>query len=1547
FSSQSLFGSAAVITRAADSDATFRFDDVLVGAFQLNGRDPVTNRAATASGVIASEGEVVTRDLHLAAFGSVTGTVRRADGMTPVSGAQVTLSSGLQATTDLNGQYEVPILPLGSLTITVSDPPTRGVGRSTGALTTQGQVAVIDVQLLGQGTVIGTVTDAAGLPIAGASFSVFATASGFGDSQSGTTGADGTVQIERVLAGTMTISASAGGLNGTLPPRELAANEVAHVTVMLEPTARINGSVFAPDGQTPVASGTAKVLVFSPYYYRWVEYRSMPLGTNGSFNFDGLPTSQTYQLQMFDARGLLRAFVNDEIRLTAGALETRDLTFVAMGTVRGRVINPDGSPAPDYSVQVRSLNPDFGRYGADTSDAAGFYEVTDLAVGNIAVSTGNAGLGLLGEAFGSLSADGEVLTRDVLLVGNAITLPLNLYDANNAPYQLQPGGDLVGGLGNPFYGTDASGASILEVIAGGTPTRFTGGAIGTAEGQQQEIATRQQDLAGLNITRKVFVPSDGYFARYLELLNNPTDAPITVDLRVTTNIASNSPVSSVVATSSGDTTLSVADPATADRWVVIDDSDLDPFVAGGIAALTFAYDGVGAAEHPSSAAFTTTMFCQYYGCYPTNHLSYTWSQIVVPPHDTVAYLHFLAQENNRAGALVAAERLDQLAPEALVGLDADEIAAIRNFAVPANGVSTVTPLPPLNGTVTGRVLEYDGSTLVPYGQVYVQSDNALFHRRYYGNADGSGVFSIASNPGSYYYDKVLIPADSFTLVATHNPSGVLSPITAGQFVGTDTVASADVVFSNTGFVTGHVRTGNGGVATTGTVVMTGGVFLYAYVQADGSFTYTGVPPGAKSLIVSIPDPQGSGVQATASLTSIAGQTVVADLQLPATGAVSGFIRTAAGSPAVSVTVSIRNASQTINRYAYTDSSGHYTLSNLPIGAYTMSVTESRTGLESAANVTIVADSTIAQDLTLVGLGTLRIQVNLASGAPAPGTTVQINRPVYSAAFNSAGTTDANGLLVVANFPTTAFIIRALHPQNTNASVDVSGTLTTEGQVLPVTVTLPGLGSIAGQVTYVGGAIAASAPVRLYLGAATSVLASTTTDASGNYRFNNLVLGTAYRVRAINPVQTIQFKEAANVVLSAPGDLAVNVTLPAQAAVRVTVRRTDGTPVTSGYVRITDSFGTSLDYAINASGIALAPIVGEGAFTALPESIFGQPAGIAVQGVVTAADHGQTIDITVIAGVVLPTNLFDGNGYRFDIQSNGSVLDGTSDAYDGAASLTLFSGSQQFFNGQAFATPEDNGREIAITAPNNQLTYGLSLRRKIYVPAEGYFARYLEFLTNPGTTPITIDVGVISSLGSNFSTRVVATSNGDSFFSAGDTWLVTDDDYLDTPSGDPSLAFVVAGPGAARAPTVEQLFGNDNLLVRWNGVTVQPGQTVAFAHFLVQQPKKTSAIAAAQRLAQLPPEAMAGLSAEERSQILNWAVPADGSSPLISIGTAAERTAVVSGRALAGDGTTPVRNASVVYTSPNYPFLTAATRTVSADVNGQFTVTSAFAGDFTL
>ena len=130
----------------------------------------------------------------------------------------------------------------------------------------------------------------------------------------------------------------------------------------------------------------------------------------------------------------------------------------------------------------------------------------------------------------------------------------------------------------------------------------------------------------------------------------------------------------------------MSDPINPDRWIVTgDNQDGDPFLTFAEPALAFAFDGIGAADHARQPLYVVNP------SFSPGQLSVTWSNITIPAGGTVAYMHFGAQQVSRASAAASADRLDQLSPESLVGLSQDEIAEIRNFAVPSTGVSTLAP----------------------------------------------------------------------------------------------------------------------------------------------------------------------------------------------------------------------------------------------------------------------------------------------------------------------------------------------------------------------------------------------------------------------------------------------------------------------------------------------------------------------------------------------------------------------------------------------------------------------------------------------------------------------------------------------------------------------------------------------------------------------------------------------------------------------------------------------------------------------------------------
>ncbi|MCU1382031.1 MAG: LamG domain protein jellyroll fold domain protein [Acidobacteria bacterium] len=1533
----SLFGQAPPVGANSAGDGTFRFDNVPVGSFTVQARDPVTNLVGTVTNAIGSDLQVVTVDVRLATWGGLQGTVYRADGVTPLVGGVVTVSAPgetVTAKTDAAGHYAFDFLPLGSFFIAVNEPATHGIARALGALSVHAQVLTLNLTLLPQGTLVVTVTDANQHPIAGALVGVQSSDGQGGDSLDATTGADGVVLVEHVLATqNIAVSANANGLFGSLLTT-LLPNEIKSITVKLQPTGSIVGTVSGPDGQTPVAGirvsceGCADT-VTTP--------------ADGAYRFDNV-TLRQWTLTATDAQGRKRAVARNVAVTAGGQVATANLTLVGLGTVTGRVLNPDNSSAPSLTVMIHGLDPDFGTFYGPSTDAAGFYIAEGVVVGPLTVSAGDAPHGLLGEAAATLAHDGDTLTVDILLKSNAITLPVTRVDGNAFTFDIQKDGSIGAGLNGVFaaaaFGAPG-GASHLDISVGAATTRFTGANIATTENNGREIAVSQTNVAGLNVTRKVLVAPE-YFARYLELLSNPTANPITVSVSVESNVRANS----VLTTSSGDAALSVADPNAADRWVALNtgsDGDVfDPAIGGPVQA-GFAFDGVGAARRASTASFAVLPFSSISG-----QVTYGWSNVTIQPGQTVGFMHFVAQQYSRAALQASVDRLAQLPAEALASLSPAEIGAIQNFAIPADGTSTLPPLPPLGGSITGRVFEGDQSTPVP--QTFQQgiryrSQVIFFGRTYAAAMNATGVFTFGPS--------ISVPLGAFTIEAFHPFTSLKSAVTTASFAAGATTAVANVVFSNTGILKGTVRRTSGAVAANATVIATfpaqfGNTSILFPTAGDGSYFAGGLPPGGVTVTGSIQHPQGGSIKltGTAAATVNAGQTQTVNLTIQPTGAIAGTVRTALGAPAVSTLVQLRGIDP-INTFAVlqtqTDSAGVYRFNDVPLGTLTVAATDPVTSFQTTRQTTVVQDQTSTLDLSLRPVGSVQLTVTFNNNAPAVNAFVEIQTAVQPF-FISAGATDAAGHLTIPNVPGGSFVVRAHRPGGqSNISVDVPGTLSTQAQVVPIAAVLPPVGTLVVRVTTLAGVPAANVVVESDIDSPDSFSVIGTTAADGQLTRLNILGGRSFRVRADG--SSGQARESSATLTLEGETVTVPIVLDTFGNISGRVTLANGAPAVNVLVfdlTLGGSFGASV--VTDGDGVYQFTHVPTGVFrlrvTNQPSLTFGSFEGVLIHdGDSVVGDFALSKALTNSDGYPLA----DANGYTYLFGEPGSLRNGNTPA-DGFFNFPIMlvgtaATGLRFFNGDMGATFELNRRQLAVPNFDNrslapQTLAGLNVTRKLYVDPSGYYGRYLEVFDNPTPTPISVDVqlfGTVNATGFN------DTSSGDAALTNADRWYITERPA--TP-GSPSDAHVFQGPNAALAPaSAGSTF--DGLLqpfVRWNGLTVPAGGRAMLMHFVSVAPDAATARAVAERLAQVPPEALAGLSPDDLASIRNFSVPADGSSPLAPFAT-------VSGRVLA-NGVAPVPSALVLVTGSSSP-LFRPTATVKADANGFYSASTLGGGPFTV
>ena len=162
----------------------------------------------------------------------------------------------------------------------------------------------------------------------------------------------------------------------------------------------------------------------------------------------------------------------------------------------------------------------------------------------------------------------------------------------------------------------------------------------------------------------------------------------------------------------------------------------------------------------------------------------------------------------------------------------------------------LAPLPSINGNINGQVLADDNVTPITAATVSFKSNNVFYGRTYSANADQTGKFGFAStlnNSGS----TLAVPIDAFTLIATDNQTGVISPATIGTFPAGLLTTTQNVVFTNSGLVTGTVKRDNGDVVSFGTVTISGGALTQTAstaIASDGTYSFAGVPAGSYTLV---------------------------------------------------------------------------------------------------------------------------------------------------------------------------------------------------------------------------------------------------------------------------------------------------------------------------------------------------------------------------------------------------------------------------------------------------------------------------------------------------------------------------------------------------------------------------------------------------------------------------------------------------------------------------------------------------------------------------
>ena len=303
---------------------------------------------------------------------------------------------------------------------------------------------------------------------------------------------------------------------------------------------------------------------------------------------------------------------------------------------------------------------------------------------------------------------------------------------------------------------------------------------------------------------------------------------------------------------------------------------------------------------------------------------------------------------------------------------------------------------------------------------------------------------------------------------------------------------------------------------------------------------------------------------------------------------------------------------------------------------------------------------------------------------------------------------------------------------------------------------------------------------------------------------------------------------------------------------------------------------------------------------------------------------------------------------------GTVQSRLNDSYDGYESLCVV--NDHAVTGRCLADEadyvvyNDNGAPSEDpTCSNRQLLFnpqtidGLTVSREVFVPSNDSFARWLDVVTNPGSSPAKVTLQTGNNLGSDNNTVVTATSAGNTTPTTADTWVATFQNFNPGPTtSDPRLGHVLGGTGAPvglagidfQSPAAQG--GNTPF---WGyTLTVPPGGTRIIVNYGVVQPSRAAAATKSAQLASLSdPNQLNCMTPTQQGEVLNFVVPAMATADSFSLAHDTTLKQAAPG-VLANDPGNSVLSA-VLASGPSH----AAAFSLNADGSFSYTPKPSFAG----
>ncbi|MCU7892445.1 MAG: hypothetical protein KZQ78_12870 [Candidatus Thiodiazotropha sp. (ex Ustalcina ferruginea)] len=246
------------------------------------------------------------------------------------------------------------------------------------------------------------------------------------------------------------------------------------------------------------------------------------------------------------------------------------------------------------------------------------------------------------------------------------------------------------------------------------------------------------------------------------------------------------------------------------------------------------------------------------------------------------------------------------------------------------------------------------------------------------------------------------------------------------------------------------------------------------------------------------------------------------------------------------------------------------------------------------------------------------------------------------------------------------------------------------------------------------------------------------------------------------------------------------------------------------------------------------------------------------------------DLTHEGEVPLP-HILMGEGNRWDIDDRGRIDNGSGSQYYSKAEELLINGSNYLDGSPAGVRMQ--GRELTLQA---RQIGDFNVVRKIYVPENDIYARYIELIENRSEAEQVVTVKLSGWIGSLSRTQLLASSSdsieldqNDQFVVPTD-YFVTDDDC--DGCGSPAVGLLFKGATTQYAPDTVRLAGSGYYSVTYQ-ITIPAGERRALMHYMVQHSDPVTTLGKIDELHAADYE-IEGLTVEETEQLVNFRIQLD-------------------------------------------------------------------------